>query len=430
MTSDLRSLVLLLSAALALVHPGRLHAEDTPGRIHLEAENGTLNGVQALATEPGFTGAAYVGGFDARHDEITWTFSAPAGAYRLLIRHRTEGGAKKGFAGGLNDTAFSGHFPGSATFTEQRGDLVFTAEGQNTLRLGGGWNHYEIDSVTLAPESPPAPPAPVPAIPVDPQASAAARRLLADLAANYGKKTYSGQQETRDFAFISATSGRTPAILSGDLIDYTPSRLEHGSRPGDYSERLIAKAREGHILSLCWHWNAPSGLPNTPAQPWWFGFYTRATTFDLAAALADPAGADHALLLRDIDAIAVQLAKFQEADVPLLWRPLHESEGGWFWWGARGPGPFKQLWRILFDRLTSHHRLHHLVWVLTSEDPAWYPGDDVVDIVGVDAYPPDQSDPLVSHWEALRARFDGKKMIALSEFGGVPDIERMQARGV
>jgi Glycosyl hydrolase family 26 len=134
--------------------------------------------------------------------------------------------------------------------------------------------------------------------------------------------------------------------------------------------------------------------------------------------------------LRDIDAIAVQLKKVSDAGIPVLWRPLHEASGGWFWWGAQGPGPFKALWRLIYNRLTVYHDLHNLIWVCTNEDPAWYPGDDVVDLLGVDSYPADTSDPLQSDWQTLKAQFDGKKLVTLSEFGGVPDVERMHLFGV
>ncbi|RYD36553.1 MAG: hypothetical protein EOP87_05260 [Verrucomicrobiaceae bacterium] len=184
------------------------------------------------------------------------------------------------------------------------------------------------------------------------------------------------------------------------------------------------------MLSVIWHWNAPSGILNTPEQPWWRGFYTEATTFDVAAALANPSSPEYAQILRDIDTIAVQLRKLQDAGIPVLWRPLHEAEGAWFWWGAKGPAAYKQLWRLLFNRLTTYHGLHNLVWVLTVEDAAWYPGDDVVDVVGVDAYPDDRTDALLTRWQPLRDRFDGVKPIALTEFGGVPDIEKMQRLGV
>ena len=160
---------------------------------------------------------------------------------------------------------------------------------------------------------------------------------------------------------------------------------------------------------------------------WYKGFNADATTFDVAAALRDPTSPQYALLLRDIDAIAVPLRRLADANVPVLWRPLHEAEGGWFWWGAHGPGPSVALWRLLHDRLTNYHGLHNLIWVYSATilgDPRWYPGDDVVDVVGVDAYPSDNRDALSQmwlHWSAVAAG----KPLAVTEFGGVPDVGRM-----
>ena len=132
-----------------------------------------------------------------------------------------------------------------------------------------------------------------------------------------------------------------------------------------------------------------------------------------------------------MDAIAVQLQKFQAAHVPVLWRPLHEAQGGWFWWGAKGPEPFKKLWRLIHDRLVNVHGLHNLIWVDCSGlDPKWYPGDDVVDVIGIDAYPSDPADPLDNTWDTLGTQYGGRKLIALTEFGGVPDIAHAQQHGV
>ncbi len=411
-------------------HIDNLRVEATPSAsILLEAENATLTGVVSATTAPGYTGSGYVTGFDQVGDQLSWTFAAPAGVHRLLIRHRTPGGMK-GFSGSLNGEGLSGYFPASGSFASYDAGLVELRAGSNVLTLGGGWNYYEIDSATLTAEAPPAPPSPGPAIPVDAAATPAARSLLATLASNYGVKTLSGQHEAHDLGHIQSVSGKLPAVFAGDLSDYSPTRVQYAGLPASYTESLVAKAAEGHLLSVLWHWNAPSGLLDTTAQPWWRGFYTEASTFDLAAALANPGGTEYAQILRDIDAIAVQLRKLEQANIPVLFRPLHEADGGWFWWGAKGPDAFKQLWRLLYNRLTQHHGLHHLLWVLTVENPGWYPGNDVVDIVGVDAYPGDRSDSLFTRWEPLRARFDGVKPIALTEFGGVPDIEKMQRLGV
>lgn len=397
--------------------------------ILLEAENGTLTGTSVTTAVVGYSGSGYVTGFDSTGDNVRWTFSASNGLYNLRIRFRSPYG-EKGFDATLNGATTSGMFPPSAAFAIFDAGLVELTNGNNTLEIGGGWNYYEIDRADLLFTNAPPPPLPVPATLANPQATFAARMLMEDLVKDYGRITWSGQHETNDAWYVLNTSGRKPLIISGDLMDYSPSRVQFQGLPPNYTERMIAEERAGHVQALCWHWNAPTNLINVPGQEWWRGFYSDATTFDVSAALANTNSPEYALLLRDMDAIAVQLKKFSSNNIPVLWRPLHESEGGWFWWGAKGPAPFQQLWRLLYQRLTTHHGLHNLLWVLTSEDPAWYPGDDVVDILGVDAYPTDKSDALSGRWQALQTRFNGKKLLALTEFGGVPDIERMQRFGV
>jgi mannan endo-1,4-beta-mannosidase len=273
-------------------------------------------------------------------------------------------------------------------------------------------------------------PSAVPGVPCDALATPEAIGLLRKIAESYGKTTFSGQHGLLELGHVRAITGVLPTVVEEDLMDFSPSRVERQGVPPELVDSLLECARAGQIIGCCWHWNAPTGLRDTARWPWWRGFYRKATHFDLPAALADPDGADFALLLRDIDAIAVQLRKISDAGIPLLWRPLHEAEGRWFWWGAHGPGPFKQLWRLIFHRLSEYHGLHHLVWVLTGEHAAWYPGDDVVDVVGVDAYPWWRGATLVRRWRRMLARFDGVKPIALTEFGGVPDLERMWRLGV
>jgi hypothetical protein len=134
--------------------------------------------------------------------------------------------------------------------------------------------------------------------------------------------------------------------------------------------------------------------------------------------------------MRDIDAIAVQLKKLKDANVPVLWRPLHEAEGAWFWWGAKGPESCKWLWKLVFDRLVNFHQLNNLIWVWTSTASAaaidWYPGDDYVDIIGADIYLPagTYSSNFIM-FDNLASIFGGKKIITLSENGPMPDAERL-----
>jgi mannan endo-1,4-beta-mannosidase len=160
---------------------------------------------------------------------------------------------------------------------------------------------------------------------------------------------------------------------------------------------------------------------------WWRGFYTFASTFDVDQALANPDSEDYQLILRDIDAIAVQLKKFQDAGVPVLWRPPHECDGKWFWWGAKGPKPLVALWKLMYDRLQNRH---NLIWVYTGNaNSPWYPGDQYVDIIGVDCYPADWRDSLNGIWEEHQSNFNGRTLLAISEFGPTPDIQRIQPFG-
>ena len=397
--------------------------------IILEAEDGVCSGTEISTAAKGFSGAGYVTGFKNDSNSVSWNFPATNGLYNLNLRYRAPSGGK-GFNATVNGLTVSGLFPASKKFATCFVGLVELTNGLNTLRVGGGWGYYDIDRAELSPASALPPPLLVPAVPVNPHATPAARKLLADLAADYGKITWSGQHRPYEAGNVFQITGQWPVNLSGDFLEYSPSRVQHGARPGKFTEDMIALHDTGFVISMMWHWNAPTNLPDTVEQPWWSGFYTRATTFNVAVALANTNSPEYALLLRDMDVIAAQLKKFSDRDIPVLWRLLHEAEGGWFWWGAKGPEAFKKLWRLLYQRFTEYHHLNNLIWVLTNENPAWYPGDDVVDIVGVDAYPADPRDPLVVIWKNMLARFDGKKLIALSEFGGVPDVPRMNQFGV
>ncbi len=413
-----------------------------PGAIHLEAENGTMTGNTVLTTRPGFSGKGYVGDFQPAGASLTWTIPhAKAGLYEIKLRCSSPSGPK-GYDLTVNGKTASNMLAKTGdVFTTQEGGKVELVAGANTVAIGRGWGYYDIDALDLIPAAPdprlPAPPVKL----SDAQATPATRALMRTLSSDYGAKTLSGQINGPDTEYIQSVTGKTPAIMGGDLIEYSPTRIAHGSDPKGETERLIRAYKSGQIVTLLWHWNAPADLIDqktlvgadgkTIDASWYRGFYTNSTTFDVQKALADPNSADYKLLLSNIDTIAVQLQKLSDAGVPVLWRPLHEAQGGWFWWGAKGPGPFKQLWRLMYDRLTNYHHLHNLIWVYCAgTDPAWYPGDDVVDIVGTDAYPSDPADPLVGTWETLAKQHGTKKMLALTEFGGVPDVAEMQRYGV
>ncbi|MCX6345539.1 MAG: glycosyl hydrolase [Armatimonadetes bacterium] len=397
--------------------------------IRIEAESGEQIGTQVSTNISGFSGTGYVTGFDKADDKVVMKVQAKAGLYEVRIRYSASNG-EKGFELAVNGAKSSGMFAKTgAEFAAVYVGKVELQQGLNKIAIEKGWGWYDVDYVELTPAIASKKPQKLPETLADHKATPRTHALMSYLAGQYGSKTLSGQFDQSECEYIREVTGKTPAILGGDFMDYTPSRIARGANPNGLVEKLIKSAKAGQIITMCWHWNSPSGLLDTPANPWYSGFYTKATKFDIKTVLDNLNSDDYKMLISDIDAIAVQLKKFADADIPVLWRPLHEAEGGWFWWGAKGPESYIKLWKIMFDRLTNHHGLHNLIWVHNCVKQEWYPGDAYVDVVGVDAYPADTSDPLSGNWDDLIKRFDGKKLLAITEFGGVPDVAKMHRFG-
>lgn len=255
---------------------------------------------------------------------------------------------------------------------------------------------------------------------VNPNATPETKKLKAFLDSIQGKRIISGQAyesvSEKWIEYIEQNTGKTPAILSVDLMDAMPWRVSQGQDPDTTTLLAInwVKNRKG-IAEIHWHWDAPKGTNFET----WQGFYTKNTTFDLAKAMTDTSLEEYKLLIRDIDIVSNLLKQAQDSGVPVLWRPLHEAEGGWFWWGAKGGVACKKLWYLVYDRMTRHHKLNNLIWVWNSyggeEKGNWYPGDSVVDIIAWDY----ERSTSWSNYQKLFA--NNGKAFALGEEGKLPD---------
>jgi mannan endo-1,4-beta-mannosidase len=415
-------------AAVAFAAWGLTACDGGGGRndLRFEAENGTLEGVGVAAESAGYSGEGYVTGFDAEDDRLTLELVAPEqGLYELRIGYRSASGDKTARLS-LNGEPFGDlKLPASGTFAVTEGGKVWLEEGENELSIHSFWGWYDIDYASITKAEPRAE-HDVQRVLSNPDASTEAKALHDFLVAQYGKAILSGQQTLKDALQLKWDYGRLPAIAGFDLIEYSPTRQQNGSTSKEV-EDILQWHELGGITTLAWHWNAPANLVNSEQQPWWKGFYAEGTTFDLPAALAAPESEEYKLVLRDIDVIAEQLKRLEEASIPVLWRPLHEAEGGWFWWGVHGPETAKQLWRLLYDRITNVHGIDNLIWIWNSESPDWYPGDDVVDIVSIDSYPaPGDYGPVSASYEKLVKLVGDKKLVAMTENGPIPDPDRLK----
>lgn len=266
-----------------------------------------------------------------------------------------------------------------------------------------------------------------------PDPSKEAQKVYDYLLSIEGKNVLSGQQiynsNTQEIDTVYNAVGKYPAVLGIDLIDFSPSRVEHGTNGGRVIQVAKEYWEEGGIITCCWHWNAPAGLYNKNEQGkrWYEGFRTEASNFDFAAALKNPESENYKLILRDIDAIAKQLKLLQKANVPVLWRPLHEASGGWFWWGSKGSKNYIELYKLIYDRLVNCHHLNNLIWVWNGQDPQWYPGDEYVDIISYDYYPQSYRHTAATDLLAkIQSATETPKLCALSENGALPNVVIME----
>ena len=428
----MRKIIVALLAAALLTVPAAL----AEGSTVYEAEDAALTGKIAVTTDREASGGKVVGRFEGPTDTVAFTINVPAdGVYNLTFTCKGIGGGK--YNNALVDGQDVGQFRCNGTAFESdtlQGVLLTAGEHTVTITPSWGWIYLDKLEVTAAQAIPDSVYEVAPTL-VNPNANEAAQRVFAYLCECYGKVTLSGQ--VCDYGVLGPelraihdVTGKYPAILGLDMMDYTPSRTALGAR-GVAVDQAIKYHREGGLVAFCWHWNAPTeylrdGFDGSGNPRWWGGFYTDNTTFDIAAVMNGTDVRGKELLDRDIAEIARQLLRLQEAGVTVLWRPLHEASGGWFWWGARGAEPCKALWVYLYNELTFTYGCNNLIWVWNGQDAAWYPGDEYVDIIGEDIYAAQHSyGPQTSKFMQVLDYTETNKIIALTENGVVPDIDQM-----
>ncbi len=396
-------------------------------QIVIEAEDGILNGVQVATTRQGYSGSGYVTGFDNSSDYVEISVQIPtSGIYELQLRYAAPYGYKENYLYINNQLQATLPFPQSTTFTTTSAGKIFLSSGINKIKIQSYWGWFELDSFILILSSTSFSFDNIIKTLVTPDPIPEAKRLYNYLLDNYGKKIISGQWsshtgDTTELDYINEVSSKQPTIWGLDMLYYS------GSAPTSWRNNVPQKAinwwkNKKGIVTMCWHWFSPKDWTDQI----WNSFYSDKTNFDVRRAV-QPGTEEYNLIIRDIDIIANEFKTLQEQGVPILWRPLHEASGGWFWWGKYGPEPCKQLYRIMFDRMVNYHGLKNLIWVwtvtkTTADELDWYPGDDVVDIIGIDIYAPDGDySPNTLTFYKISDMFNNKKIVALTENGPIPD---------
>lgn len=270
-----------------------------------------------------------------------------------------------------------------------------------------------------------------------------AKSLYDYLLSQYGKKTISGAMggtawETSYTDMIAEKAGRYPGIVGFDyLFNNWPAK--YWTECPDYSDITpVKKAWEaGNIIQIGWHWCVPkSESADITKDGDSYGYNHK--DFGVDNALKEGTWQNKEMK-KQLSQIAGYLKLLQEAEIPVLWRPLHEAAGdygwgAWFWWGYDGPEACRRLWRYMHEYLVNDCGLDNLIWVWTAQTTdkgklttvdnleAWYPGDAYVDIVGADLYV-DKHTTQSKTFKLVNNSVKGSKMVVLSEFGNLLDID-------
>jgi mannan endo-1,4-beta-mannosidase len=183
--------------------------------------------------------------------------------------------------------------------------------------------------------------------PVTPHASPEAQALLRFIYSISGQYTLTGQHnypntKSKNSHFAAAYIGKTPIVFSTDWgFAKDGDKDSYLARP-DIVEEIKRQHHLGSIITICWH-----AVPPTADEPISFGMQAGGTAPDSLASvqgqildqqfkdLLTPGSTIYKHWCAQVDSIALFLKKLQDAHVPVLWRPYHEMNGNWFWWGGR-----------------------------------------------------------------------------------------------
>lgn len=414
-----------------------LTKSDVPADFSLtvETESGKLEGNAKANDFPDASGGAYVNGVNVEGDALTMTADIEySGFYDMnFLTMGSEGRVNNVLVDGMKVGDITTNSP--AEFGDTLLSYIYLDKGTHEITITPSWGYVDIDCLILTAAATPITEDTYKVEPtlVNPNADENTKRLYKFLCDIYGKYSLAGQyadegRASSEYEKITAKTGKTFAVLGLDMGNYSLGSKAHGaeSKTVEYAYDWYKNA--GGIVQLCWHWTTPEDYAvNAGDQPWYSSFYKEGSKLDLDKIMNGEDDAAYQLLMDDIDNMANELARLRDAGVPVLWRPLHEAAGGWFWWGNCEPESYKKLWNVMYDKMTNEHNLTNLIWVWNGQDPAWYPGDETVDINGWDIYAGNHVDSSQSgRFDDMATNYGTKtKLIALTENGCVMDPDKV-----
>ena len=231
----------------------------------------------------------------------------------------------------------------------------------------------------------------------DQRANRATKALYANLKTNASKGVMFGHQDDLAYGIgwkrekgrsdIKDVCGDYPAIYGWEIAWLGISEHNLDTVNFDNMRRWMVEAYErGGINTISWHLN---------------NLASGGSAWDTTSCVKHilPNGSKHSLYLQRLDALAEYFKSIRPYDtdkaVPIIFRPFHEHTGSWFWWGKGNTTAedYKALWRFTVDYLKDTREVHNVLYAYSTDvfkDSTqyleFYPGNDYVDILGVDNY--------------------------------------------
>ncbi len=439
-----------MSAALALngtaVGSAVRFTADAADAAKFEFEDATVTGKTAVDSDASASGGSILYMKDDGVIEMEFEV-ASAGMYDLVIYAHGVGGSKQQDLYVNDASQGSLSIPEGDTYQPIKSAVKLNA-GKNTLKIKSSWGWTMFDYFTVGTTVLPDIKASQ-TTPCDSLATKETQSLMAYLNGVYGKNILSGQQEIysggphgleTEFEYLKDTTGHYPAIRGFDYGNFCCPA--YGSDDGS-TKRIIDWVKEKNgIATASFHINVPNKMESYTIGDRidWAQTSYNAKDNDFSPKKAYTKGTkEYDYYRQSLETLAAEFKKLEAEGVPVIWRPLHEAEGGggetgsWFWWGKEGSAVYKELWKYTYTTLTEDFDCHNLIWEWNSYNfdtsANWYPGDDYVDIIGYDKYSCVKY-LAENNWQAsyvhddgsysstfysIMEKYDSKKMVSMAE---------------
>ena len=206
-------------------------------------------------------------------------------------------------------------------------------------------------------------------------------------ATEYGHGWY-GDENRSD---VRSVTGSHPAVIGVDFSGLSGRPDAEIQKTKNELQKTIADTYDrGGVITISWHFNNPVSATN---------FYWNDSTASPAVKYIIPGGTHHEkykFILKTIADLANTSKGKNGKIVPMIFRPYHEFDGDWFWWGRAHCtiDEFKTLWRFTVSYLRDSLHVHNFIYAFSPDNRFLteeqylerYPGDEWVDMVGIDNY--------------------------------------------